>query len=97
MSASDAVLNIAVNFGRIARYLEQNNENRVKLFLKDCNAHLKTLEGQTIPLKLQKTYTNTAALIQNDPSRYSKNKRKEIIEDYYTWANILTHRAHLFH
>ncbi|OGK18405.1 hypothetical protein A3G67_03900 [Candidatus Roizmanbacteria bacterium RIFCSPLOWO2_12_FULL_40_12] len=92
ISTSEAILHIAVNFGRIARYLEQNNEKRVKLFLSDCDGYLNQINGRNIPSTLQKTYEITRNLANKKIYR----SKEDLIDQYYTWANILTHRARLF-
>lgn len=92
MNAKDLTLNIAVNLGRVARWVSEGKVARVPDFLDETDNYLK----QLAQLKTDVRFNETLVLFDRD---FQKLKRSEFNQDWaeeaLTWANILTHRAKL--
>ena len=92
MTNHDLVLNIAVNLGRLSRWVAEGRIARVPQFLADTEIYLDQLEKAPKSEKFNKTFN----LFKNK-FHYLKSKNLDEIwaDDALTWANILTHRAKL--
>lgn len=91
MDPKTLTLNIAVNMGRIGRWLAQGNKNRVEQFIKETEDYIDLLEKASKAKKLRKTFNQFKKSFKNIKSQKSEN----LSEEAYTWANILTHRSNL--
>ena len=93
MTAQEITLNIAVNLGRLARWVGEGKTIRVDQFLTETGEFLKQLETTPKSVRFNKTFLifkNKFELLRNN-----KNRNDEWAEEVLTWANILTHRAKL--
>lgn len=91
MDAKTLTLNIAVNMGRIGRWLAQGNKSRVEQFIKETEDYIDQLEKASKAHKFKKTFNQFKKSFKNIKSQKSEN----LSEEAYTWANILTHRSNL--
>ena len=93
MTAQEITLNIAVNLGRLARWVGEGKTIRVDQFLAETGEFLIQLETTPKSVRFNKTFLifkNKFELLRNN-----KNRNDEWAEEVLTWANILTHRAKL--
>lgn len=92
MSPKDLVLNIAVNMGRVSRWVMEGKQSRVDQFLNETEKYLADLEKSNYNPKFDNTLKNFKQTLTN-----LKKKKKDHLwaEDALTWANILQHRAKL--
>ena len=92
MSARDLTLNIAVNLGRLARWIGEGKTARVTQFMSETEDFLDQLDKAKKSARFEKTFR----LFKR---RFENLKKKEPDDDWteeiFTWANILTHRAKL--
>lgn len=93
MNAQELTLNIAVNLGRLARWVLEGRQSRVRQFLKETDEYVSNLKK----IKKGQRFTKTFELfIERFKSlKESTNYNEEWAEEALTWANILTHRAKL--
>ena len=93
MNAQEITLNIAVNLGRLGRWVDEGKISRVGAFLVETEDYLVQLEKAQKSPKFEKTFeifkTNFEDLKNN--SNYDKVWAEEAL----TWANILQHRSRL--
>jgi len=93
MNASQLTLNIAVNLGRLARWVSEGRTARVDQFLVETEDYLRQLERTSKNPKFNKTF-------KIFKQKFSELKNNQKLDDVWaekalTWANILTHRAKL--
>lgn len=93
MKAQEIILNIAVNLGRLARWVDENKLNRVSQFLEETENYLKELDKVPRAKKFDKTYLAFSTTFQK--MKTSEKFDKDWAEQALTWANILSHRAKL--
>lgn len=93
MNAQDLVLNIAVNMGRLARWVYEGKTTRVRLFIQLTDKYLKQLDEAEKSKRFEKTLKSFKAKFEE--LKMSKNYDKVWAEHALTWANILSHRAKL--
>lgn len=93
MTAQEITLNIAVNLGRLGRWVDEGKTSRTKPFLEETEDYLMQLETANKSQKFEKTLESFKISFQDlkDNSNYDKNWAEEAL----TWANILQHRAKL--
>lgn len=93
MNNSDLVLNIAVNLGRLGRWVAEGKYSRVEPFLKDTQNYLDQLDNRSLNDRFKKTYI----IFRNQFDRLKEDRNYSLdwAETALTWANILTHRAKL--
>ena len=88
------VLDIAVNLGRIGKFSMMGNEKRVRQFLLEVEEYFKVVNNRKIagvvdrPLKRLEQICSKGLPVSGQFNR-------ENIDDLFTYANILTHRAEL--
>lgn len=93
MDAKDLTLNIAVNMGRLCRWVMEGRNERVNQFLKETENYLDSLEHAAKSERFMPTFT---AFKSKFFELKNKEKKDKIwAEDALTWANILQHRAKL--
>ena len=92
MTSKDAVLNIAVNLGRIAKYIETNRLNRAVVFSNDNKQYVSHIKTSGVSQNVKKSLKAALSLSNGVSDTNSAN----VPDDFYTYANILTHRARLF-
>lgn len=93
MDAKDLTLNIAVNMGRLCRWVMEGKSARVNQFLKETENYLNKLEKTA---KSERFIPTFIAFKNKFSELKNKEKRDEVwAEDALTWANILQHRAKL--
>jgi len=93
MNAKDLTLNIAVNLGRLGRWVAEGKKDRVNQFLAETEEYLQKLEDTQKNERFEKTFANFK-------QRFSELKNNQKLDEMWaeealTWANILTHRAKL--
>ena len=92
MNAQDLTLNIAVNLGRLSRWVSGKKLNRVPMFLEETAVYLDKLERMSKAKKFRPTF-------EKFKERFEWLKKNSFDENWadeaLTWANILTHRAKL--
>lgn len=93
MTAKDLTLNIAVNLGRISRWVAEGKTSRIKQFLKETEDYLAKLEQTPKNKKFERTFKLFKKNFQTLKTRNRFDDKWA--EDALTWANILTHRAKL--
>ena len=93
MNAQDLTLNIAVNMGRLARWVYEGKTARLAQFMKQTDDYLQQLEAIQKSRKFEKTFMSFKKKFEK--LKESKEYDKIWAEDALTWANILTHRAKL--
>jgi len=93
MSAKDLILNIAVNLGRLGRWVDEGKMSRTKLFLDETWDYLLELEKLTSNPRFEKTLKSFKESFQD--LRSNSIYDKAWAEEALTWANILQHRAKL--
>ena len=93
MTSQDLTLNIAVNLGRLARWVDEGKLSRVNLFLNETNQYVAELKSA----KKNKRFEPTLNLFSQTFNKMSTEKKfdKDWAEEALTWANILTHRSKL--
>lgn len=87
MQAKDIILNIAVNLGRLSRWVYEGKVTRVEQFLEETDQYLNELKQtakhpRVIPT-LEKFQISFSKLKNN------KNRNIDWAEEALTWANIL--------
>jgi len=91
MNAQEITLNIAVNLGRLARWVGEGKTSRVKQFVEETDEYLKQLDDATRGDRFEKTYD----LFKKSYERLKQNSKLDNVwaEEALTWSNILAHRA----
>lgn len=94
MKASEIILNIAVNLGRLARWSQEDNSGRIKQFLAEIDEYCQKLKTAKVSSKFKPT------LLAFEKDLMDLRSRQDEMSDVWaetalTWANILTHRAKL--
>ena len=92
MNARDLTLNIAVNLGRIARWVGEGKTVRVTQFMTETEDFLDQLDEAKKSERFEKTFRLFKRSFEN---LKKKEPNDEWAEEALTWANILTHRAKL--
>lgn len=93
MNAEELTLNIAVNLGRLARWVAEGKFARVRFFLEETEEYLNKLEQTPRSDRFDPTFNLFKTSFQNLKSNPTLNS--DWAEEALTWANILTHRAKL--
>ncbi|MEX0616248.1 MAG: hypothetical protein WD231_00375 [Candidatus Woykebacteria bacterium] len=93
MNAKDLTLNIAVNLGRLGRWVDEGKTSRVAIFLEETEFYLTNLEKVEKNTRFQRTFEafKISFLALKNNHVYDQNWAEEAL----TWANILQHRAKL--
>ncbi len=91
MSAQEITLNIAVNLGRLARWVGEGKTARVGQFIAETDYYLGELDRAPRGEKFEKTFVSFKG-------HYKKLKQNAKLDDVWaeealTWSNILVHRA----
>ncbi|OGE09908.1 hypothetical protein A3A60_04960 [Candidatus Curtissbacteria bacterium RIFCSPLOWO2_01_FULL_42_26] len=91
MKAGEIILNIAVNLGRLSRWVSEGKFSRTRPFLEETEDFISKLESVGYAKKFEKTFKAFKASFK----KLKKSKKLDNVwaEDALTWANILTHRA----
>ena len=86
-------LNIAVNLGRIGRWAYEGRLNRLDQFLQETEIYINQLEESPKSARFQRTFN----IFRENFNKLKNNTQIDSVwaEMMLTWANILTHRAHL--
>ena len=92
MNACDLTLNIAVNLGRIARWVGEGKTVRVTQFMTETEDFLDQLDKAKKSERFEKTFRLFKRSFEN---LKKKEPNDDWAEEAFTWANILTHRAKL--
>ena len=92
MNARDLTLNIAVNLGRIARWVGEGKTVRVTQFMTETEDFLDQLDKAKKSERFEKTFRSFKRSFENLKKKEPDN---DWTEEIFTWANILTHRAKL--
>lgn len=93
MNAKDLTLNIALNLGRISRWVTEGKKRRIEQFLQETEEYLSALEKAPKNPRFEKTYKsfkNSFSVLKVNPKLDA-----EWAEEMLTWANILIHRSKL--
>lgn len=93
MGARDLVMNISVNLGRIGRFAAQGRVNRVNQFISETDDFLIQLGHAKKTPRFKKTFLSfkrSFNILKKSPARTN-----DWAEEFYTWANILSHRSKL--
>lgn len=93
MTAREIVLNIAVNLGRLSRWVSEGKVNRIEQFIEDTENYIGELENVERAKKFEKTFHRFK--ISFEKLKKSKRFDYDWAEEALTWANILSHRAKL--
>lgn len=93
MNAKELTLNIAVNLGRLGRWVDEGKVSRTKIFLEETEDYLRQLEKINKNARFEKTLSSFRSSFQD--LKISSKHDKEWAEEALTWANILQHRAKL--
>jgi hypothetical protein len=93
MNAQDLTLNIAVNLGRLGRWVDEGKTSRTTTFLEETSDYLQKLEKIDTNPRFEKTLKGFKYAFGN--LKNSSNFDKNWAEEALTWANILQHRAKL--
>lgn len=93
MNAREAILNIAVNLGRLCRWSMEGRRARVDQFLIETQRYIRALDAAPKSDRFLPTYE----WFKKDFESLSHNVQMNAdwAESMLTWANILTHRAML--
>ena len=93
MTAQEITLNIAVNLGRLARWVGEGKTRRVAQFMAETDEYLKLLHRAEKSVRFEKTLK----AFSESFSRLKVNHQYDQIwaEEALTWSNILAHRAKL--
>ncbi len=93
MNAQELTLNIAVNLGRLGRWVSEGKTARVPAFLAETEGYLIELEQARKSLRFEKTFE----AFRNNFQELKSNSNYDQVwaEEALTWANILQHRAKL--
>lgn len=93
MNAQDLTLNIAVNLGRLGRWVADGKTGRVQQFLAETEDYLRQLEKAPPNPRFKKTLR----IFKQKFVNLKNNQKLDNVwaEEALTWANILTHRAKL--
>ena len=91
MSAEEITLNIAVNLGRLARWVGEGKTARVVQFLDETDDYIGQLDRADKNERFEKTF-------ESFKKNFSKLKKDNKLDDAWaeqalTWSNILAHRA----
>lgn len=91
MNAEEITLNIAVNLGRLARWVGEGKTNRVQQFLDETDDYIRLLDHASMSDRFGKTYKSFKKSFKalKDNSQLDDTWAEEAL----TWSNILTHRA----
>lgn len=91
MNAQEITLNIAVNLGRLARWVSEGKTSRVAQFIAETDEYLKLLHE----VKKGRRFNKTFELFNKNYDQLKKNNRYDDAwaEEALTWSNILAHRA----
>ena len=92
MNAEELTLNIAVNLGRIGRFACDGKEKRVYQFLEETTRYMSELDKATKSERFMKTYIPFRARFES-AFQHPRLTDDAWIENVFTWANILSHRA----
>ncbi len=85
-------MHIAVNLGRIAKYIETNRLDRARVFSNDNKQYVSHIKTVGVSQNVKKSL-ETAISLSNGVNDTNSAK---VPDDFYTYANILAHRARLF-
>lgn len=91
MKAQDLVLNIAVNLGRLSRWVYAGNDRRLSQFLAETEEYLAQLKSVGVSEKFRHTFEAFEKKFRE--LKANRSADRDWAEDVLTWANILTHRA----
>ena len=93
MNARELTLNMAVNLGRLSRWVGEGKLARVSQFIAETDEYLKLLEKS----KKSERFEVTLKLFVKSFSKLRESKRydDEWAEEALTWSNILSHSAKL--
>lgn len=93
MTAREITLNIAVNLGRLARWVGEGKTERVAQFVAETDEYLNQLHSAEKSVRFEKTLK----AFNESFARLKANYKYDQIwaEEALTWSNILTHRAKL--
>ncbi len=91
MNAEEITLNIAVNLGRLARWVSEGKTLRVNQFLVETDEYIGQLDRADKNKRFEKTF-------ESFKKTFSQLKQDNKLDDAWaeralTWSNILTHRA----
>lgn len=91
MNAEEITLNIAVNLGRLARWVSEGKTSRVGQFISETDDYLRQLDETAKSAKFKKTLDS----FKISYDRLKQNNKLDNVwaEEALTWSNILTHRA----
>ena len=93
MTAQEITLNIAVNLGRLSRWVGEGKTTRVAQFMTETDEYLKLLQSAKKSVRFEKTLKAFSESFLRLKANY---KYDQIwAEEALTWSNILTHRAKL--
>ena len=86
-------LNIAVNLGRLGRWAYEGKLKRLSQFLEETEGYIHQLEKAPKSPRFRRTFD----IFRENFNKLKSNAQIDSvwIETMFTWANILTHRAHL--
>ena len=93
MNACDLTLNIAVNLGRLGRWVSEGKTERVSQFMSETEEYLVHLDKAPKSDKFKKTFEIFKRKFKK--LKNNTNLDDKWAEEAFTWANILTHRAKL--
>lgn len=93
MTTRQIILNISVNLGRLARWVDEGKTSRTKVFIKETEDYLKQLEKTEKNADFEKILARFKISFEN--LKKSLKYDKDWAEEALTWANILQHRAKL--
>jgi ATP:corrinoid adenosyltransferase len=91
MSAEEITLNIAVNLGRLARWVGEGKTTRVQQFLNETNDYVGQLEKADRDERFEKTFESFKKSFSE--LRQNSDHDDAWAEQALTWSNILAHRA----
>lgn len=90
MTAQELTLNIAVNLGRLARWVAEGKTMRVQQFIDETDDYIRLLENTSMSGRFKITFKTFKKTFE----QLKKNKLDDVwAEEALTWSNILTHRA----
>ncbi len=91
MDATEILLNIAVNLGRIGRWATEKKYSRIEQFFGDTDRYVEELAE----VKKNNEIIPTLNFFEKNYARLKKNKSRNDAwaEEAFTLSNILIHRA----
>ncbi len=91
MDATEILLNIAVNLGRIGRWATEKKHSRIEQFFSDTDWYVEKLAEA----KKNNEIIPTLNFFEKNYARLKKNKSRNDAwaEEAFTLSNILIHRA----